>query len=371
MVLVYLVIFLSIGLAILLGSHFLIYLSLVYFFSIDNATTKIILLVVLGILSVSFIPATLLTAAKENKFTRFFYFLSGFWIGLAINAFLAVITTWLIIDLVHYLSLELNSAVIFCFFFVLALAYSLYGEWNAKRPVLKNIAVTIPGLPLSWQGKKIVQLSDIHIGHVNRGDFADEVVNKVNGVQPEMVVITGDMFDGLDGDLDSPIKLINNLHAPRGVYFVTGNHETYLGLDQVKKDIGKTKAIFLQDEVRDIDGLKLIGINYPDRLEKKSMISVLNSLKPEFLGRPNIFLYHTPVNIDEVKVAGVNLELCGHTHAGQLFPLRYVTWMMYRGYDYGLHTAGDYTLYTSSGTGTWGPPLRTGNNPEIVVITLQ
>jgi predicted MPP superfamily phosphohydrolase len=284
---------------------------------------------------------------------------------------MATLVIWLIIDAAEFSNFPVNAPALTVVFFVIAFAYSIYGVWNARHPQLKNITVTIPNLPSDWKGKKIVQLSDIHIGHINRRDFVNDVTAKVNSVNPEMVVITGDIFDGMDGDLDSPVNLINDINSPKGIYFVTGNHETYLGMEQVTKDMEKTKAVFMHDQVLDIDGLKLIGINYPDRMEKKDMLKVLDSLKPDFYGQPNIFLYHTPVNIPEVKEAGVNLELCGHTHDGQLFPLSYITKIMYKGYDYGLHQLGDYTLYTTSGTGSWGPPMRTGNTPEIVVITLQ
>jgi predicted MPP superfamily phosphohydrolase len=371
MFLIYLLIFIASGLAILLGSHYLVYLSVVYFFSINSPVHKEVLLGVLVFLSVSFILATLLTSLKENFFTRAFYSLSGFWIGLFLNILMATLATWIIIDAAQIFHLDVDAAILSLFLFGLALAYSIYGVWNALHPQLKNITVTIPDLPAQWRGKKIIQLSDIHIGHVNRSEFVDDVIKKVNSVSPEMVVVTGDMFDGMDGDLDSPIKLVNNINSPKGVFFVTGNHETYLGMEQVSKDLEKTKAIFVRDQVLDIDGLKLIGINYPDRMEKKDMITVLNSLKNDFYGQPNIFLYHSPVDIAQVKEAGVNLELCGHTHDGQLFPLNYITKLMYKGYDYGLHQMGNYTLYTTSGTGSWGPPMRTGSNPEIVVITLQ
>ncbi len=371
MFLLYLIIFIVSGLAILLGSHYLVYLSAVYFFSISSPIQKEILLGVLIFLSISFILATLLTSLKENFLTRAFYFFSGFWAGLFLNILMATLTAWIIIDIARIFDLSVDAAILSSFLFGLALAYSLHGVWNALHPQLKNITVTIPGLPSGWKGKKIIHLSDIHIGHINGRKFVDEVIRKVNSVSPEMVVITGDLFDGMDGDLDSPVKLIDNINSPKGVFFVTGNHETYLGLDQVKKDLEKTKVTFVRDQVLDIDGLKLIGINYPDRTEKKDMIAILNSLKPEFYGQPNIFLYHSPVNIPQVKDAGVNLELCGHTHDGQLFPLNYITKLMYHGYDYGLHRIENYTLYTTSGTGSWGPPMRTGSNPEIVVITLN
>lgn len=368
---VYLTIFISTGLAILLGSHFLVYLSLVYFFNAADPVHKTVLLVVLLFLSVSPILATLLTMAKENSFTRGLYFLTCFWIGFFVNLFMAMLLTWIVMDLSWLLKFNTKAESIFLILTGAAFVYSLWGVKNARHPQIKQIEAVIPNLPDVWRGKKIVQLSDIHIGHVVRREFVDDVVGKVNLIDPEMVVITGDLFDGMDGDFDSPRRLINNISPKKGVFFITGNHETYLGVEQVENDLAKTRAILLKDEVRDIDGLKLIGVNYPGRNEKKSIVSVLESLKDNFHGHPNILLYHSPENIEKMAGLGINLELCGHTHGGQIFPLGYIARLLFKGYAYGLHKIGDYTLYITSGTGSWGPPIRTGNTPEIVVITLR
>jgi len=371
MSLIYIIIFITLGLTILIGSHLLLYFSLVNFFSINSFALKSSLIWLILFLSISFILASFLVFLKDNIFTRGFYLFSGFWTGLFLNLLMAAFFTWIIIGASRFLSVNLNISILALILILVAFGYSIYGVWNARHPKIKNISVTIPNLPEEWKDKKIVQLSDIHIGHINRKKFVERVLGKVNSVNPEMVVITGDMFDMEDGDLDSPVTLINGINSPKGVFFITGNHETYLGLNKVEKDIAKTKAVFVHDQVIDIDGLKLIGIDYPNRMEKKDIVAVLDSLKSDFLGKPNILLYHAPTNIEQIKEAGVNLELCGHTHKGQLFPLKYIVNLIYKGYGYGLHQFGDYTLYVSSGTGSWGPPMRTGSDSEIVVITLN
>ena len=199
----------------------------------------------------------------------------------------------------------------------------------------------------------------------------EKVVKEVNLINPELVLITGDLFDGMDGELKNPISPISEINAKKGIYFVTGNHETYLGLPEVFKTLQKTKVNILKDEVVNVEGLKIIGINYPVRGEDKNIVSTLNSLKKDYYGAPNILMYHSPVNIEQIKNSGVNLELCGHTNNGQIFPLGLLTKMIYGGYDYGLFKMGNYTLYVTNGVGTWGPPMRIGNAPEIVEITLQ
>lgn len=248
---------------------------------------------------------------------------------------------------------------------------SLYGVWNASHPIITHINVTIPHLPENWKGKRIVQLSDIHLGYVYQPDFMGRVAAQVETLQPEMVVITGDLLDGMDGNLEHSLDSLDDIHAPKGVLFITGNHETYYGLDKTFALLKRTRVRILQDEVVDMEGLKVIGLSYPERGEKKDMVGVLNSLGDSWKGSPNILLYHSPTYIEKFKEAGINLQLSGHTHKGQIFPFNLITKLIYHGHDYGLYQSGDYTLYTTNGIGTWGPSMRIGNRPEIVAITLR
>jgi uncharacterized protein len=362
---------LLVGIGVLFGSHYLLYFSIIHFFSITDKTDARILLVIIAFLSLSFILSSIVAHIKENLFTRFFYFISGFWLGFLVNLILATISLWIIIFAADFFNYEIIAKPLTVLFYALALAYSIYGSWNALHPKINNINIGIPGLPENWKNKKVVHISDLHIGHVLKGSFILEIVEKINSVKPEMVVITGDLFDGMDGDFDPSLKILNSIDAKSGIFFVTGNHETFLNTKIIISALEKTNVRVLRDEVVDILGLKLIGINYPEHQEIKDPIQIIENLKPEFLGKPNILLYHTPTNIAEFKKSGVNLMLSGHTHLGQIFPFKYITHILFKGYDYGLCKIDDFTIYTTSGAGTWGPTMRTGNSPEIVVITLS
>jgi len=322
-------------------------------------------------LSVSFVLATLAAHFREGLITRKFYFLSGFWLGLFLNLLLAVICGRLIAVALGWAGYAADPILFGGPLFALALAYSLYGAWNAFNPRITDIQITIKNLPERWKGKNIVQLSDIHLGHVYREGFLEKVVQLVNGLSPEMVVITGDLFDGMDGNLDGLVGPLNGLRVPDGIYFITGNHETYLGVDKAFSILKKTQVSILDDEVKDVYGLQLVGISYPERGEAKDIVKSMEALPGFEKDKPTILLYHSPVQIETVKNSGVGLQLSGHTHAGQIFPLGLVTRLIYKGYDYGLHTSDGYSIYTTNGVGTWGPPMRTGNTPEIVNITLN
>jgi len=364
-------IFLAIGIAVLFGSHYLVYFSVIHFFGITNIQTQDYMFAATIFLAVSFVLASVFAHIKENLFTRFFYFAAGLWMGFLANFVLATLAVWAVIAGGSFWGIAPNRPILATIFFTLAVAYSLWGMWNAMHPQLKEISVTIPGLPEMWKNKKIVQLSDVHIGHVHKNSFMKYIVEKINTVGPEMVVITGDLFDGMDGDLETPLQALDEIKTTKGIHFIFGNHENFLGQDFVHKALDKTKVKIMKDEVVDIDGLKLIGINYPEHGETRDAVAVIENLKKDYFGHPNILLYHAPVNIKKFKENGVNLQLSGHTHDTQIFPLSLISRIIFKGFSHGLFEMGDYTLYVSCGTGTWGPPMRTGNTPEIMVITLQ
>jgi predicted MPP superfamily phosphohydrolase len=252
-----------------------------------------------------------------------------------------------------------------------AFAVSGYGVWHALHPRIKEVTVTIPNLPESWRGQKIAQISDVHLGHVYRADFLQKVVEQINQAQPKIVVVTGDLFDGMDGDLDTLAKPLDTLDAKLGVLFVGGNHETYLGTAKTLDILTKTKVRILRSEVVDKDGLLFVGIAYPEQGDNMSVVQTLASLQSSYVGKPTVLLCHAPSHIEEVAQMNIHLQLSGHTHQGQQFPFQWVTNLVHQGFDYGLYILGDYSLYVTSGVGTWGPTMRIGTQSEIVIITLQ
>jgi len=356
-------------LATYIASHWLIWFSVVKFFGISAWHGKFVLAITLFVLGVSFFVASVITHLFNDTFTRGIYFVTAVWTGFVVNLVIAFAGAWLVVAL---LPGQQGIAVPIFFGSIAvagAMAYSAWGIWNSHHPIVKHISVPIANLPHQWKGKKIVQLSDVHLGYVYREKFIASVLQKVNVLKPDVIVITGDLFDGSDGGLDWVGRSLAPLSAPQGVYYVTGNHEIYLGVDEILGIIGKTNIKHLHDTFVNVDGLQIIGVDYPARGESKNVANVINGMHID-KNLPSVLLYHAPVRIDQIKKTGVSLQLSGHTHVGQQFPLRLITRIIYRGYDYGLHRDGNYTLYTTNGIGTWGPPMRTGNKPEIVCVTL-
>lgn len=365
------VIFLFVASGILFGAHALVYVLLLHFFSVTQSGYKYLIASGLAFLSVSFILASVAAHYYENIVTRTAYFLSGFWLGLLVNLLVAFVALWLVTLIGGQFGYSFENAFFGAAFIGMAFLFSLSGAWIALHPTVKQVSVHIPGLPEAWKGQTIVQLSDVHLGHVYQARFLEDVVARVNELHPKAVVITGDLFDGMDGRLDSLVAPFQKLHTSSGTFFVTGNHETYLGVEKAFAALAGTRVTIMNDEVLDVDGLRLVGINYPARGEKKEILKTLEALSGQFLGKPNVLLYHAPVQIKEIAKSGIQLMLSGHTHRGQQFPFQLVTWLVHKGYDYGLSTIGNFTLYTTSGVGTWGPAMRIGTRGEIVAITLE
>lgn len=363
------VIFVTLASLIVVAAHGGLYLTLVKLLHIEPGALRRALFWVLLVLSVSFIGSLLLIHWRENLATRIPYLLSSVWTGAFVYLLIACVAAWILVLLLRVSGINgvATERAVASVVFLAAIGFSIYGLWNAANPVVRSLMVTIRDLPEAWRGRKIAQISDVHIGAILREGFLSRVVELTNAQKPDMVVITGDLFDGSGPELGRLAQPLDGLQAPLGTYFITGNHETYVGLDKSLEALSGLKLRILRDEVVEIDGVQLVGIDYPLMGQRKNLDSVMARVDR---GKPIIVLYHEPAFSDTMKPLGVDLQLAGHTHRGQMWPFNYITRRVYRGLDHGLYQDGDYSLYTSCGTGTWGPPLRSGNRPEVVVFTL-
>ncbi len=357
--------------SIVFASHFFVYYSLGHFFKIINPDVNMAMAILISILAVSFIIASILAHWKENMVTRAIYFTSGLWLGLLVNLIMALLLGWVASALLNSAGFQPNLAIIGLLSVVAALIFTLWGVWSAFNPVVRHVNISIKNLPDFWKNKTAIHISDVHLGHVFNQNFLDKIVDKINYEKPEAVFITGDLFDGMDGQLNLHVKPLDKITAQFGTFFITGNHETYFGVGRAKQILDETKVRFLSDETVSLEGLQIVGLNYSDRFESRDLVKIINEQKDLDLDKPAVLLYHSPVQVDKIKETGIDLQLSGHTHKGQIFPFGYITKMIFRGYDYGLSVDGDFSIYTTSGVGTWGPTIRTGNRPEIVVLHFQ
>jgi len=364
-------VFVLIAFSILFFSHYFVYFSLAYFFSIASAARRDALAAILFLLPSIFIASSILAHWSDNLVSRAVYFFSGLWLGVGLTLILAFAIAWGIWGALNLFTHSPSPRIFGWAAVALAGVYSAYGLWNAYHPRVRRLTVRIKNLPPAWRGRKVVQLTDVHLGYILRAGFAARLVTMANAENPDLVAITGDLFDGGDGRLKEFVAPLNALRVPLGVYFVTGNHETYLGVERAYDALRTTQVQILADQRVEIDGLQLIGISYPERGHSLDMGRAVADLPGYNPALPSILLYHSPTHIAQAKEAGINLQLSGHAHHGQIFPIQFISRLVYGKYYHGLHVEGDYTLYASSGAGTWGPTMRTGNHPEIVVIRLE
>jgi hypothetical protein len=363
-------IFVLIALSILFSSHYFIYISLVQFFGIAAPARRDALAGIFFLLPATFIATSILAHWVDNFSLRALCFFSGLWLGVGLTLILTFALAWGAWGMARLFTHSPNPVMFGFAAVALACLYSAYGVWNANHPRVQRLTVRIKNLPPAWRGRRVAQLSDAHLGYILRTGFASRLVTMVNAANPDLVAITGDLFDGGDGNLAELIAPLNALRAPLGIYFVTGNHETYLGVERAYAALRTTRVRILADQMAVIDGVQVIGISYPLRGHSLDLAQALAKLPAFNPALPSILLYHSPTHIAQAKAAGISLQLSGHAHHGQIFPIKFISRLVYGRYYHGLHVGGNYTLYASSGAGVWGPTMRTGNKPEIAVIEL-
>jgi predicted MPP superfamily phosphohydrolase len=249
----------------------------------------------------------------------------------------------------------------------------LYALINASVFRIEQVTIPIQNLQNEI---KIAQISDVHLGVTRSGNYLAKIVKKTNELKPDFVVITGDIADSkiaLSKNMFAPLK---DLQSP--AYFVYGNHDVYVGLDEIIKNMEENNVKVLQNEVVHIGNIKLVGINYmraddsihdPHQVNDETIKDILPSLD---LNRdvPIVVLHHGPWGIEYMNEYNVDLVIAGHTHAGQLFPATLIANSSFP-YNKGLAEYKGTYMYVSQGVGTYMPRMRLGTNNEINFITLS
>jgi predicted MPP superfamily phosphohydrolase len=256
-----------------------------------------------------------------------------------------------------------------------ATGISAAGLLAALRPVaVRTVRVGIGRLPEHLAGYKIVQLTDIHVGPTIGRSFIEDMVARTNALEPDLVAITGDLVDGSVEQLGHLVEPLRNLRARDGVFFVTGNHEYYSGADEWLEHLRTLGVRPLRNErvaIRGADGFDLGGVDdwTAHQFGDGHGMDMANVVAGRDASRAFVLLAHQPKAIDAAEAAGVDLQLSGHTHGGQMFPFTYLV-RFQQPYVAGLHKQGNTQIYVSRGTGYWGPPMRIAAPAEITRIEL-
>jgi predicted MPP superfamily phosphohydrolase len=316
------------------------------------------------------LPATVFVARRLSRAqARPVLWIAYVWFGCAVYLFFAALVTHVVCALAP-VSVRTAAA-----WGVAGVAVTIvYGLVHARRgPFVRHVRVPLEKLPAEASGYTIVQLTDVHIGWTLGAHFAESVVAKVNALEPDLIVLTGDIVDGHVHELARSVEAFRELRAKDGVFAVTGNHEYYWNVDAWLAHLGSLGIRFLRNErVAIRSAFELAGV---DDISSRAMAAGHGEDIPRALagrdpGRPVVLLAHHPNAIERAAPEGADLQLSGHTHGGQLLPLGWLV-RLFEPQAAGLGRFGATWLYVSEGTGFWGPPLRIGTSCEIAAIRLE
>jgi uncharacterized protein len=255
---------------------------------------------------------------------------------------------------------------------VLALGLGAFGMVSALgKTAIARVTVPLKKLAAGTPPYRIVQVTDIHVGPTIGEDFIRRLVQQVNELQPDCIVITGDLVDGSVAELGALAAPLEGLRAKDGVYFVTGNHEYYSGVDEWLTFLRGLGIRVLRNERVAVGPIDLAGV---DDWSAKSFghghgADIPRALLGRDPARAVVLLAHQPQAIVEAESLGVDLQLSGHTHGGQIFPWSYAVKLV-TPYVAGFYRHKSASLYVSRGTGYWGPPMRVGAPAEITHLEL-
>ena len=323
-----------------------------------------------GALAVAFIPATILRFRSNHPALRIVYAITSAWVGALNFAFFAAAACWVVDGAAWCLGWPLPRFQVAAVLFSLALLATLYGLINASWLRVSRIKVQLPHLPEAWRGRTAALVTDLHLGPLSGQAFLRRVIARLRSLKPEAVFISGDMFDGPTIGLDQLVIPWREFSVPRGIFYVTGNHDEFAERSIYLDVVGRVGIQVLNNEKVSLDGLQIVGVHDS---EAENPVVLRDILRRASLDRqhPSILLAHRPVNLSVAEEEGISLQLSGHTHGGQIWPWNLLVSRIYGRFAYGLHKFGKLLVYTSNGAGTWGPPLRVGTKSEIVLIQFE
>lgn len=333
------------------------------------------------IVAAIFIIARVIEARHSSVITDILNIIGGFWLAFMLYGFL-----FFIISDIALLVLKITGSMgadsipefrKWSFITVAAISFILIagGFINALLPVVKEYNITINKPAGAIKSLRVAAVSDIHLGSIIRKRSIKKLSSMLKEINPDMILLLGDIVDGeigpvLRGDL---LQYFTYPRCDNGLYAITGNHEYIGGANRTIPYIESKGIRVLKDEIITLDGgIQLVGRIDKDasRFYGKERLSLNELMKQADTTKPVILLDHQPFHIDESVRNGVDLQLSGHTHNGQLWPLNHITKMIYD-VSYGYLIKGNTHIIVSSGYGLWGPRVRSGSRSEVLLININ
>ncbi len=356
--------------SILLLAHWFLYETWVAFHPALDTTTLIILRIVFLLAAVSFVIASFLAWQYFNPAVRVFYIINAVWIGFMTFCVFAAAGCWILLGVVRLAGLQIAADQIANVFLAAAIVVGVYGLVNAARVRTTRVTIKLPNVPAAWRGRVAALISDTHLGHIRNVGFMRRMVTRLNQLRPDIVFITGDMYDGTKANVGALAAPWSALSVPHGALFITGNHEEFTGRGKYLEAVSKAGVRVVNNEKVELDGMQIVGVHYRETTDPGHFRSIVRDagIKPE---RASILLVHAPHRLPIAEEEGISLQVCGHTHGGQFPPGSWVASRVYGPYVHGLNRFGRMLVFTNWGAGTWGPPFRVGTHAEIVLFTFE
>ncbi len=336
-------------------------------------------IIVFIFLAFSYIAARLLQSYNFNGISNALLLIGSFWLAALLYFFLITVMFDLLRVVNHFITIfpafvnfnyEKTKLAVFILSLTSVSALLTYGYYNAKNPVVNNIELNISKENSKELVLNAVVVSDIHLGPLSSGKWFDDIVERINSLNPDIILLVGDVIDEdikpvLEKNLGDHLL---NLKSKYGVFAVTGNHEYIGGIEPAVKYLTDHNITVLSDTAVLVNNQFYLAGREDKDIERftgrkrKSIEQIMEEVDNKF---PVVLLNHQPAQLDELTSKGIDLSISGHTHHGQFFPNNLVTNLIYE-VSTGLVNKYGTWIYVSTGLGTWGPPVRIGNKPEIV-----
>ena len=354
----------------LIGGNGFGWFLIVNYFNVQSVWQKLLIAVIVLFLGASSMISFLWIHKRDTPMVRLYYFISASWMGLLLNFIIVTAATSFSYLVLQGFGINIDWRTVNLIMILGTLWLTGFSYYNAFIVRIEKHIVRIKDLPVAWDGQRIIHISDIHLGPILRQKFFEKVINKIKDLQPAAVFVTGDLFDGAESDFSWVTLPLDSLNTPLGLYYSFGNHDFILGHKRVTDLLQGQNITILDNLLVEKEGLQIIGLNFtPDRdFDIKRAVLSNNDYQPT---KPSLVMFHEPKDTAKLRGIGIDLLLSGHTHGGQMFPFNYLASYFYHQHSNGIYRDMDFTMCVTSGVGTWGPPMRTGTQSEIVELTLQ
>jgi predicted MPP superfamily phosphohydrolase len=374
------IIFLAVVLSIYFAGNLYIYLKGYNSIQIFR-DFKIIYFISFSLIALSFVAGKIIEARHSSVLSDILNIFGGFWMAFLLYGFMFLLLSDLISIVLRLIGiLDADNIALFkkwSFLVTLIISFVLItgGFLNALTPSIRRYDITINKSAGEINEMRIAAVSDIHLGSIIRKRSLKKLSDMLESLKPDLVLLLGDIVDGemgpvLRGDL---LKYFKCPKCPGNLYAITGNHEFIGGAGRTIPYIESKGIRILKDETVTIEGgIQLIGRLDRDseRFFGKVRMPLSELMKSVDISKPAILLDHQPFKLEEAEKAGIDLQLSGHTHNGQMWPLNYITKKMYE-LSYGYLKKGNTQYIVSSGFGIWGPRIRSGSRSEVLLINIK